>query len=180
MAWSDSTIKEVIIMGRFARSNNVSKARAQVVEPRASVRSWTNKKPLTSARMDKRSKLEQRIFKISLAVVLIILGGASGWLTGEFFVGPARDKVTDSATVVGSLQQSHTEDPVLDQTKQAATIDHAKSDEHQADASTGRAVKADGARHHAKGGSFEPTSIVTKPVKVISKPIKKLNPLKLF
>lgn len=171
-------------MGRFARSNDISRARAQAVEPRASIKSWINRKPARAARRDRRSKLEQLIFKLALAVALIAFGVFSGWKTGKLIVGPSETTLAQPAAIVGSLPSK---DSLPNQTAQVLDEDEGKSSDpetqesrHEAEAAYGQAAGADGARRHSKGEGFEPTSIVTKSVKIMSKPIKKLNPLKLF
>jgi hypothetical protein len=173
---------EVSVMGRFARSNNLSRVKARFGEPRASVNFWARKRTPHLAQPRKRLKLEQGVFKLTIIVLLIIVGACSGWMMGQLLLGSPQNNAVQPATVGESSTVGERADSIPSKVAQVGTDETAgdQVEAHEGELSPNQSQRVTGARRYSKGRSFEPTSIVTKPVKAVSKPIKKLNPLKLF
>ena len=175
-----------IIMGRFARSSTTTRARAEIAEPRRPVNSWTINKQPPTRQPQSRNRLKQRLFRLAVLIVLVIIGASSGWLIGGAVITPSHDNKLQSAGVIESFSHdsSAANSPAKDQAseeeiaanEQAAAEDAQLSEQAQ----VGQQSSSTGGRRYARGKGFQPTSIVTKPVKVISRPLKKLNPFKLF
>ena len=128
-------------MGRFARSNDRSKAQAQLEGPRLKVRSWNLEKPRRDLRPRKHSRNERRFLSIISLLLLLIAGAGSGWIIGRIFIGPSESSVIQPTAMAGQLPASVTDKSGAVAGDEAAKVT-APHVEEDADSETAPATKS--------------------------------------